>query len=448
MKRFIGFYFLLQSIIATGQTVNYNDVAVIVNDNSQNSIAIGNYFQQARNVPEVNMIHINCSTAEEIDSTEMLSISQQISAYLLGQNIQDSINYIVTTKGVPLKVLKTASWSPTIPYIHSSAVDSEIALILSTQDSLIGANGVAANPYYNSGTDIFSRDDFGIYLVTRLTGFSLQDVYNAIDRSGPNTLVNPSSANFVFDIVSSHDPYVINDIAEEMLEAIDTLNLHNWLTIFDSTYTRLINLSNVVGYMGFITEDSLNEPNFNWTNGSIAYLGIGNSAGTFSSNSNPNFEPLLANLIAEGATGGLGSVYLTYISDVRKRKEIFELYGNPLRNFNLAEAMYANIDFLSQWSVVVGDPKASIKQDYLASAINSDINEFIIYPNPIVDGVLNFTDMEIETVKIYNLSGQVVYHKLVKGIINSLSLDGLDDGTYLIEFLSQDKRYVSKFIKQ
>jgi hypothetical protein len=41
--------------------VNYNDVAVIVNDNSQSSQDIANYFKVKRNIPAQNIIHINCS---------------------------------------------------------------------------------------------------------------------------------------------------------------------------------------------------------------------------------------------------------------------------------------------------------------------------------------------------------------------------------------------------
>ena len=112
--RHLNYYSIMKFIIlfitsilvfnSSGQSTSYSDVAVIVNDNSQVSIEIGNYFQAARNIPSENMIHIFSPEKEIIDSMEFVQIRAQIESHLLNMGIVDSINYLVTTKGVPLKI--------------------------------------------------------------------------------------------------------------------------------------------------------------------------------------------------------------------------------------------------------------------------------------------------------------------------------------------------------
>ena len=76
MKNLIFFLVLTSAIssLSAQSCCNYNDVAVIVNDSSQTSINIGNYFQAHRNIPSQNIIHISCTTDEGIDSTTFQQI--------------------------------------------------------------------------------------------------------------------------------------------------------------------------------------------------------------------------------------------------------------------------------------------------------------------------------------------------------------------------------------
>ena len=65
-------------IFSLAQQVSYNDVAVVVNDSSQTSIDIGNYFAQQRNIPSQNIIHITCTTQEEIDTAQLFDLLSQV----------------------------------------------------------------------------------------------------------------------------------------------------------------------------------------------------------------------------------------------------------------------------------------------------------------------------------------------------------------------------------
>ena len=130
-------------VISSAQT-NYNDVLVVINSNSTISDSIGTYFATARNIPAVNIARIAVSTSEEIDSTEFNKLRSQLENYITGHNLQNQINYIVTTKGVPLKVNRGNTFSTSSP---SSSVESELTLILGPYSSTIGGNGPIISPY-------------------------------------------------------------------------------------------------------------------------------------------------------------------------------------------------------------------------------------------------------------------------------------------------------------
>lgn len=157
------------------QTVSYDDVAVIINDNSSASVEIGNYFQQKRNIPEVNMIHINCSTEERIDSTEARSLIHQVSNYLTSSNIAQSINYLVTTKGVPY-ILEGANCDSVPRFNKCYSIDQELTMVVNHEDLIVVPYTSFYNPYYDTLVPDFSQIENTYYLVTRLDGYTVEQV--------------------------------------------------------------------------------------------------------------------------------------------------------------------------------------------------------------------------------------------------------------------------------
>ena len=113
-----------------------------------------------------------------------------------------SLNYLVTTKGVPLKrnsidcVVNSGSGD-------CGSVDAELSLILGTHLNQIGQPSAFVNPYFNQN-EHFSLAQYGIYSVTRLDAYSQDDVLHMIDSSGPLTVVNQQIANGVIDLVESY----------------------------------------------------------------------------------------------------------------------------------------------------------------------------------------------------------------------------------------------------
>ena len=144
---------LFLSIKTFGHTEVYKDVVVVINRNSALSDSIGKYFAQARKVPLQNILYISAPTTEEINDEQFQQLRRQVEHNLLSNGIADSINYIVTTKGTPLKIKRSD------PNANAS-VESELMLILGRDSSTIGVSGKRTHRYYGQREN-FSRKKFG-----------------------------------------------------------------------------------------------------------------------------------------------------------------------------------------------------------------------------------------------------------------------------------------------
>ncbi|WP_366186659.1 T9SS type A sorting domain-containing protein [Flavobacterium ovatum] len=71
-----------------------------------------------------------------------------------------------------------------------------------------------------------------------------------------------------------------------------------------------------------------------------------------------------------------------------------------------------------------------------------------IFPNPATN-VLNINSLEtIKSIKIYNLLGQTVLAKSSKNSMENIDVSSLNNGTYIINIESEEKKYTTKFIKK
>ncbi|MBI2632277.1 right-handed parallel beta-helix repeat-containing protein [Candidatus Pacearchaeota archaeon] len=189
---FFPFYFgilLFLSIISANDSLlpyyNYNDTLLVCNKASPESMEICSYFLSKR--PSLtNVTYLNgISTQETIDCTMYNSLLGQIKQYLDGRK---DINYIVTTKGVPL--------------ILRCPIDSSQYVM--SVDSMLSVNLTGVNPVrgsYAGKEEAFSSERERFYIVTRLTGYNLDDVKKLIDNSGVNVAEENviSNGRFVID---------------------------------------------------------------------------------------------------------------------------------------------------------------------------------------------------------------------------------------------------------
>jgi len=351
--------------------MSYSDVAVVVNTRSGNSVAIGNYFRNARSIPEANMVYVNVDSAEEADDAVFRILRSQIEQQLVANNLVNSINYIVTTKGVPLKVNRGSTFSTTSP---SSSVESELACMLGRYSGYIGQEGRITSPYYHQSVP-FSRAEFGIYLVTRLDAYTVQQVFDMIDRSGPGVCVNASAA-YVFDQDPDWNtslPY-LNSSMESAQQSLVARGKHVQLNS-DTLY--LTNRTNVIGYVSWGTNDhhaaeftQHGIPHNSWVAGSIAETYVSTSGRSFDLPAEYG-QSLIADVIQEGVSGAKGYVYEPYSSSMADASILFDAYCS---GHNLAESYSMASSYLSWMDVIVGDPKTSI--DCPASLLPVQLSSF------------------------------------------------------------------------
>ena len=188
------------------------EVLVVYNSASPVSTAIAQYYARQRGV--THMLAISCQDSAANDSNETIEfedytsqIQTPIGNYLAANN---GINFIVLTKGIPLRIDGAPTGSEPqglTPLDLQPAVDSYLAALGystangNTQASIVGsgAQGNAwVNKYYNS-TKPFTHAGFGGYLVTRLDGFTQGDAMALVDRAAAAAR-NPPAGTVLFDV--------------------------------------------------------------------------------------------------------------------------------------------------------------------------------------------------------------------------------------------------------
>lgn len=357
---------ICNSLFVFGQTGTYKDVAVIININSTISDSVGSYFINERHIPSQNRIYISCPTTEEIDSVQFQSLRNQIESYLISNRITDSINYIVTTKGVPLKVKRT-------DMMAASSVESELSLILGAYSNYIQKSGRIVSPYYRQ-RDHFTRARYGIYIVTRLDGYNFNDIKRIIDQS--KTIANeiPSDSKFVFD----QDPTwntIVPSLNRNMATVKSTLNSRGLDVILDTTTLYLTGQTDVLGYTSWGSNDRNSSYHGlvknSWKPGAIAETYVSTSGRSFSLPSVYG-QSMIADLIAEGITAAKGYVYEPYSSAMADISILFDLYTN---GYTVAESYYSASPYLSWMDVIIGDPKFRLLSTRLPSDFVQEQNQ-------------------------------------------------------------------------
>lgn len=437
MKLFLFLAFLPFSFLA--QTVSYADVGVIVNLNSPESIEIGNYFQAARNVPSQNIIQVTVPNTEVINDSVFNILRAQIETEILNSGLENTLNYLVTTKGVPLKRSNIDCVS-NAGNGDCGSVDSELCLILGAHASNIAQNNAFAHPYFNQNVH-FTKNQFGMYLVTRLDGFTVGDVKQMIDRSGPNTLINKLTHQNILDLNAAQGGDALFFIDTYINPTLNELLTANWLTQIDSAISPLTDQMNVLSYLTTGHGPLPNyTQNFEFVPGSFAAMTTCSTAAAFDSLASSNDNFTISDLIAQGCTAAHGYVNCVYFSQLFRADILVNRYLDQTAQYNLAESFYMAERFASWQGVVVGDPKTTLLADTTA-AFNPNptiVNSISVYPNP-SRGAFQFKGIDPNyqiSAVIYSVTGQEIQR--VQLIDEQTGLKIENKGIYFINFYAND----------
>ena len=291
------------------------NVLVVVNENSADSVAIGHYYAAKRSVPNICRIRTSVSETISREGFER-EILAPVAGYLRSHSLQDRILYIVTTRGIP-----------SIVGDDLASVDSELTLVYHYM--LVGNfshQRRIENPYFAIGGNLrpFQRSDFDIYLVTRLTSLDL------VDRS----LLPETGGDYYFDLVSPQK----SDESDWVQEAAAALKKAGLNATVENTAKELDNL---IGVQGYVTQSAKDAPLIKWRSGALATI-LNKDAG-----------PSAASYLASGVTG-FGTYTADPLPDGYFRPQI--LFPAYAAGYNLAEAFYASSRYLGWRSIVIGDP--------------------------------------------------------------------------------------------
>ena len=341
------------------------NVLIVVNDDSPLSREAGEYYARRRAIPMRNICHIRTAPAENIAREAYnRGIAAPIEKFLVRNQLVDSILYIVTTAGVPLRIPGTAGTQQTT---DNASVDSELALLYSDMATRRphALPGSIPNPFFGKTEAKFEHPQFPIYLVTRLAAYEFKDIRGMIDRS----LQAANRGNFVIDMRSSVDA-----TGDNWLRTAAML-LPKERVVLDESAKVIYNQKDVIGYAGWGSNDNNRHDrflHFQWLPGAIMTEYVSSNARTFqrppegwniSDWNSPKLwfggspQTMTADYIAEGATGASGHIDEPFLTNTPRPDYLLPAY---FKGRNLAESYYLSIRSLSWQNVVLGDPLCAI----------------------------------------------------------------------------------------
>ena len=208
----------------------------------------------------------------------------------------------------------------------------------------------------------FTRADAEIYLVTRLDGYTVEDVIRLIDRAQSPT----SEGRVVLDLKATATDAGGDRWLNETAARLQRAGFESRV-LLETTSAVAATPDLVIGYYSWGSNDPSNKlRRFGLTfgNGAIGAMFVSTDGRTFTEPPATWFpgmrqpgplgtQSLTADLIRDGITGVAGHVAEPYLNATIRPQILFPAY---FAGFNLAESFYLAMPFLSWQTVVVGDP--------------------------------------------------------------------------------------------
>lgn len=332
------------------------NVLLVINKASDESREIGTYYRVKRKIPADNVLQIDVSRTENIGETEFnIGIKGPVEEAI--QKIRTPINYIVLTSGIPLRVGDN----------NGVSVDGQLAVMnlnlkpmSSPEPPEIQRN---RNPYFGA-RDSFASSKYKMYLVTRLTGYTVADARKLVDNSLAATR---KDGPFFFDMAENRRSTSYGQLQSLMQKAHSELSSRGFESLIDDTDEFVVPANPVMGYITWGSNDAaFNREKYKkvrFLPGAICETFVSTSARTFQRTDEG--QSLIADLIESGVTGVKGYVSEPYTFALARPDILFDRYT---RGFNLAESFYAASPVINWKDLVIGDP---LCRPYAAASVES-----------------------------------------------------------------------------
>jgi uncharacterized protein (TIGR03790 family) len=459
-------------VIGSCSAAERNNVLVITNSESPISVAIGDYYAKARMIPSENVVRLKIpmrnpnlgSVADETITAAQYDelIRQPLERLIEERGLRDTIEILVTTKGIPLRVdghhpgiedwLRTTS---------QASLDAELSLLFS--DSA-GSAGIidSINPFFDareSFREFRTRNpDASLhYMVARLTGYQNgldddtglpSDIKHLIDAStssaeDPSTeiwiLDEDPSQNFGFAIANR----IWLGATADILSAMGLKVQHDRKTEFVS------GVASIAGYASWGSNDGhdAGKPFYGTVSDKLypGKFGPRSLTNDFVSTSGRSFtyppkygQSLIADLVHLGAAGATGNVYEPALSGVPRPQILLPSYAEGLQ---AVEAFYRSIPYLGWMNIYVGDPLMTIANprvrpsgDRDRDGVSDAVDNCIEVSNPDqrdtnADGFGNMCDADVNGDGIVTTSWGAIFPLAQRGDIEWIAMSA-QNGPY------------------
>ena len=359
------------------------EVLLVYNANSPISMALAKDYAAKRGVTKT--VVIRCADSAVSSDNEAISLANyagQIAAPI-GSYLKQhkEINFIVLTKGVPIRIDGGATGSRDIGSTgnYHPSVDSYLAAIDyrgiqgAVKISITGSGAMGfgwLNRYWNKSVP-FTHAAFGGYLVTRLDGYTQADAMALVARAiaaekstQTGRVLLDVQPHFGIDDVPSQPLPVTGTIKDEsaysswnadLVKAGGLLAALNIPTDLDKSEAFVGDQTDLLGYFSW----GSNDPKYSdkayqslrFLPGSIGDTAVSTSARTFLPTSGG--QSLITDLIAHGITGVKGYTDEPLLQAIASPTIAMDRYTS---GYTMAESLYAASRFVGWEDIVIGDP--------------------------------------------------------------------------------------------
>jgi uncharacterized protein (TIGR03790 family) len=356
---------------------------VIENLNSMDSIEIAQDYVRKRGIKNV----LEIKTQDSSKSADKETITYENFLKEIEKPLKErlaakkGINYIVLTKGIPLRIQGAKiGIQNNRPSVDSYITALDYPVRKDVINVVLNDSGFTGKCWVNRYWDAkepFTHEKFGGYLVSRLDGYTVAQA-KALTTNALKAEMKKQTGSFLIDAQNDHKPEelakvpifpnkegsseiaVFNEMSygdwdADLIVAADRLTKAGFTVTLNKENTFVTSADPVLGYASWGSNDGkYNADNYHalkFAPGAIAETAVSTSARTFLPTTGG--QSLIADLIKQGVTGVKGYCDEPLLQAVASPTVMFDHY---VRGFTLAESFYAASRFVGWEDIVVGDP--------------------------------------------------------------------------------------------
>lgn len=328
-----------------GPETEADHVLVVINSASDDSVQVGAYYREKRQIAKENVVLVSCVTTDNIPSADYQSkIEAPIKKAL--RESKRRIDYIVLTKGVPIRLDNDGGNSVDASL---AGVNLSVKPISSPSEAEVRR---CVSPYFEH-EEPFASDRFkGLLLVTRLDGPTAADAKRLVDNS---LAAKPEKGPYFFDQAGNRKDSGYGLLNTALATGDDGLRKRGYQSALEATDAFVAPDEALMGYCSWASNDAKFDPatyrKLKFKPGAIAE--------TFVSTSGRTFQPVkegqsqVTDLIGQGVTGIKGYVSEPYTFALARPDILFDRYT---KGYNLAESFYMSSLVVKWKDIVIGDP--------------------------------------------------------------------------------------------